>query len=139
MQTVPEMTEIDVNPLMVHAKGQGATALDALIVAERIAQRARRPTWKGLRAMTKELSDRVAIVTGASNGTGTRNCRSIGGRRCENRFGGAPNGDAGGRGVRNSRCGRHSPAGDDRRDARRPGRPAVQKRHTKPMGAWTSS
>ncbi len=33
MQTVPEVTEIDVNPLMVHAKGQGATALDALIVA----------------------------------------------------------------------------------------------------------
>jgi len=34
MQTVPQLTEIDVNPLMVHAKGQGATALDALIVAE---------------------------------------------------------------------------------------------------------
>jgi acyl-CoA synthetase (NDP forming) len=33
MQTVPELTEIDVNPLMVHARGQGATALDALIVA----------------------------------------------------------------------------------------------------------
>jgi acyl-CoA synthetase (NDP forming) len=33
MQTVPELTEIDVNPLMVHAKGQGATALDALIIA----------------------------------------------------------------------------------------------------------
>lgn len=33
MQTVPELTEVDVNPLMVHAKGQGATALDALIVA----------------------------------------------------------------------------------------------------------
>jgi acyl-CoA synthetase (NDP forming) len=32
MQTAPELTEIDVNPLMVHAKGQGATALDALIV-----------------------------------------------------------------------------------------------------------
>ena len=32
MQTVPEITEIDVNPLMAHAKGQGATALDALIV-----------------------------------------------------------------------------------------------------------
>jgi acyl-CoA synthetase (NDP forming) len=32
MQTVPALTEIDVNPLMVHAKGQGATALDALIV-----------------------------------------------------------------------------------------------------------
>jgi len=26
------VTEIDVNPLMVHAKGEGATALDALIV-----------------------------------------------------------------------------------------------------------
>jgi acetate---CoA ligase (ADP-forming) len=34
MRTMPELTEIDVNPLMVHAKGQGATALDALIVAE---------------------------------------------------------------------------------------------------------
>ena len=33
MQTMPEIVEIDVNPLMVHAKGQGATALDALIVA----------------------------------------------------------------------------------------------------------
>jgi acetate---CoA ligase (ADP-forming) len=32
MQTVPEIIEIDVNPLMVHAKGKGATALDALIV-----------------------------------------------------------------------------------------------------------
>jgi acyl-CoA synthetase (NDP forming) len=35
MQTVPELTEIDVNPLMVHAKGEGATALDALIVTDR--------------------------------------------------------------------------------------------------------
>jgi hypothetical protein len=33
MQAVPEITEIDVNPLMVHAKGEGATALDALIVS----------------------------------------------------------------------------------------------------------
>jgi acyl-CoA synthetase (NDP forming) len=32
MQTAPDIVEIDVNPLMVHAKGQGATALDALIV-----------------------------------------------------------------------------------------------------------
>ena len=32
MQTMPQVTEIDVNPLMVHGKGQGATALDALIV-----------------------------------------------------------------------------------------------------------
>lgn len=32
MQTVPALTEIDVNPLMVHAVGEGATALDALIV-----------------------------------------------------------------------------------------------------------
>jgi succinyl-CoA synthetase beta subunit len=34
MQTVPKLTEIDVNPLMVHAKGQGAIALDALIVTD---------------------------------------------------------------------------------------------------------
>jgi acyl-CoA synthetase (NDP forming) len=34
MQTTPDIVEIDVNPLMVHAEGQGATALDALIVAE---------------------------------------------------------------------------------------------------------
>ena len=34
MQTVPELVEIDVNPLMVHAQGQGVTALDALIVTE---------------------------------------------------------------------------------------------------------
>ena len=33
MRTVPGIVEIDVNPLMVHAKGEGATALDALIVA----------------------------------------------------------------------------------------------------------
>ena len=32
MQAVPELTEIDINPLMVHEAGQGATALDALIV-----------------------------------------------------------------------------------------------------------
>ena len=32
MRTVPQIIEIDVNPLMVHAKGEGATALDALIV-----------------------------------------------------------------------------------------------------------
>ena len=33
--TVPlEVIEVDVNPLMVHAKGQGVTALDALIVTE---------------------------------------------------------------------------------------------------------
>jgi acyl-CoA synthetase (NDP forming) len=32
MQSVPEITEIDINPLSVHAKGEGATALDALIV-----------------------------------------------------------------------------------------------------------
>ena len=34
MRTVPGIVEIDVNPLMVHAKGDGATALDALIVAQ---------------------------------------------------------------------------------------------------------
>jgi acyl-CoA synthetase (NDP forming) len=32
MRTVPEIVEIDVNPLMVHAKGRGAVALDALVV-----------------------------------------------------------------------------------------------------------
>ena len=32
MQSVPAITEIDINPLMVHAKGDGATALDALVV-----------------------------------------------------------------------------------------------------------
>lgn len=32
MQTVPELIEIDINPLMVHEEGQGATALDALII-----------------------------------------------------------------------------------------------------------
>ncbi len=32
MRAAPEIVEVDVNPLMVHAKGQGATALDALIV-----------------------------------------------------------------------------------------------------------
>jgi succinyl-CoA synthetase beta subunit len=31
----PDIVEVDVNPLMVHAKGQGVTALDALIVANR--------------------------------------------------------------------------------------------------------
>jgi acyl-CoA synthetase (NDP forming) len=32
MRTAPEILEIDVNPLMVYARGEGATALDALIV-----------------------------------------------------------------------------------------------------------
>jgi hypothetical protein len=32
MQSAPEISEIDINPLMVHAKGEGATVLDALIV-----------------------------------------------------------------------------------------------------------
>ena len=32
MQAVPEIAEIDINPLMVHTKDDGATALDALIV-----------------------------------------------------------------------------------------------------------
>src|SRR5262249_52344404 len=32
MRTAPAIVEIDVNPLMVYAKGTGATALDALIV-----------------------------------------------------------------------------------------------------------
>jgi acyl-CoA synthetase (NDP forming) len=34
MRTTPAIVEIDINPLMVHAKGGGAMALDALIVAE---------------------------------------------------------------------------------------------------------
>jgi acyl-CoA synthetase (NDP forming) len=34
MRTTPAIVEIDVNPLMVHAKGQGAIALDALVVVE---------------------------------------------------------------------------------------------------------
>lgn len=33
MAAAPELTEIDVNPLMVHGKGQGVTGLDALIVS----------------------------------------------------------------------------------------------------------
>jgi acyl-CoA synthetase (NDP forming) len=32
MHALPELTEIDVNPLLVHAKGEGVTALDALVV-----------------------------------------------------------------------------------------------------------
>ena len=35
MRTVPEIVEIDVNPLVVHAAGQGATALDALLVVDK--------------------------------------------------------------------------------------------------------
>jgi acetate---CoA ligase (ADP-forming) len=34
MRTTPGIVEIDVNPLMVFAKGQGAAALDALIITE---------------------------------------------------------------------------------------------------------
>jgi acetate---CoA ligase (ADP-forming) len=34
MRTAPGIVEVDINPLMVHTKGQGATALDALIVSE---------------------------------------------------------------------------------------------------------
>jgi acetate---CoA ligase (ADP-forming) len=32
MRSVPEISEIDINPLMVHGEDEGATALDALIV-----------------------------------------------------------------------------------------------------------
>jgi acyl-CoA synthetase (NDP forming) len=34
MELHPEIVEIDVNPLMIHSAGRGATALDALIVGE---------------------------------------------------------------------------------------------------------
>ncbi len=34
MRTVPEITEIDINPLVAHAEGEGVTALDALIVTK---------------------------------------------------------------------------------------------------------
>jgi acyl-CoA synthetase (NDP forming) len=34
MQSNPEISEIDINPLMVHARGKGATALDALLVVD---------------------------------------------------------------------------------------------------------
>lgn len=33
MTTVPQITEIDINPLFVHSTGEGVTAVDALIVA----------------------------------------------------------------------------------------------------------
>ena len=32
IRAIPEISEIEINPLMVHARGEGATALDALIV-----------------------------------------------------------------------------------------------------------
>jgi succinyl-CoA synthetase beta subunit len=34
MRARPDITEVDINPLMVHAAGQGATVLDALIVTD---------------------------------------------------------------------------------------------------------
>jgi hypothetical protein len=34
MTTVPEITEIDINPVFAHPAGQGITALDALIVTK---------------------------------------------------------------------------------------------------------
>jgi acyl-CoA synthetase (NDP forming) len=34
MLTVPEIVEVDINPLVVHAKGEGVTALDALFVTK---------------------------------------------------------------------------------------------------------
>jgi acyl-CoA synthetase (NDP forming) len=33
MQSMPSITEIEINPLVAHPKGQGATALDALVIA----------------------------------------------------------------------------------------------------------
>jgi acyl-CoA synthetase (NDP forming) len=41
MRTVPDIVEIDVNPLVVHAAGEGATAVDALIVVDKPAARDR--------------------------------------------------------------------------------------------------
>ena len=34
MRMVPNIVEIDVNPLVVHAAGEGVTALDALFVVD---------------------------------------------------------------------------------------------------------
>jgi acyl-CoA synthetase (NDP forming) len=34
MQSVPSIMEIEINPLVAHPKGQGATALDALVVTK---------------------------------------------------------------------------------------------------------
>ena len=34
MRTVPEIVEIDINPLFVHPKGEGVTAVDALVVTQ---------------------------------------------------------------------------------------------------------
>ncbi len=34
MMTRPEIVEIDINPLFVHAQGEGVTAVDALIVTQ---------------------------------------------------------------------------------------------------------
>jgi len=34
MQARPEIVEIDVNPLVVHPQGQGALALDVLLVRD---------------------------------------------------------------------------------------------------------
>jgi acyl-CoA synthetase (NDP forming) len=33
MRAHPEVAEVDLNPVMVYARGEGAVALDALIVA----------------------------------------------------------------------------------------------------------
>jgi hypothetical protein len=51
MRTTPGIVEIDVNPLMVHAKGQGATALDALIVAREVRSAGRSPPCSDRRAL----------------------------------------------------------------------------------------
>ena len=65
MQAVPELTEIDVNPLMVHAKGQGATALDALIVTADNYRRGGPPHGQYTQASI------ITVAPGTGSGPGT--------------------------------------------------------------------